>query len=278
MHHDRVAIGGLKLHLTDWGGAGLPPLFLVHGLASTRHMFDLIAPPLTARCHVFAYDQRGHGESDKPDDGYDFETIAGDLDRLADALGFAGERLAVVGHSWGAYSALYYAATRPARTARAVLLDGGIRPLQARFPTWAEGEIGLSPPSYEGVTLADLPGMIRRWQGAGYRPETEPLAMTIYDVSDPQHVRAHLSRASNLRIARALWQFQPAAYLPHVDCPLLIVNAVPPGETADPLAVQAAAQAQALVRDVRIVWMPETIHDIPWHRPAELSALLATFL
>lgn len=278
MLSQRIDIGTLCLHVIDWGGAGLPPLLLLHGLASSSHMFDLIAEPLTHKYHVYAVDQRGHGLSDKPSDGYDFETIAHDIDLLADALGYREQPLTVVGHSWGAYTALYYAATRPRRTTKAVLLDGGIRPLSDLFPTWAEGEIGLAPPRYENMTVADIRQLIQRWQGPGYRPETEPLAMSIFDLGDPNNVTARLNRPNNMKIAYALWAFKPTDYYAQVRCPLLVVNAVEPGQTISPQMHEYARQAETQTAQAKVVWMHETIHDMPWHRPEELSVILADFL
>lgn len=279
MHTERfVRVGDLNFYVQSWGDAGRPPLFLVHGLASTSHMFDLIAEPLAAHYSVYAYDQRGHGQSDKPSDGYEFEPIARDLDLLADALGYVDQPLTVIGHSWGAYTALYYAATRPDRTAKAVLLDGGIRPLRDLFPTWAEGEIGLAPPPYVDMTVDDIKQFIRKWQAAGYRPETEPLALTVFDLSDPHNVHAHLSRANNMLIARALWEFEPTNYYARTRCPLLIVNAVDPGKSISLEMRTYALQAETLAPSARVHWMIDTIHDIPWHRPHALTAVLADFL
>lgn len=273
-----VMLGQLRLHVLDWGGGDRPPLFMLHGVASSSHMFDRIAEPLTQRYRVFAVDQRGHGLSDKPSDGYEFETIAHDLDLLADALGYRDQSLTLVGHSWGAYTALYYAATRPARMTKAVLLDGGIRPLRDRFPTWAEAEIGMAPPPYVNMNLDDVKQLIRRWQGVGYRPETEALALTIFDQSDPHNIRALLSRDNNMHIARALWSIRPADYFSRVRCPLLIVMAVEPGRTITPQECGYAEQAERGLANARVVWMFDTIHDIPWHRPQELNEVLAVFL
>jgi pimeloyl-ACP methyl ester carboxylesterase len=145
-----VQVQGLHLHLTQWGQAG-EPFLLLHGLASTRHMFDLVAPLLDDTFTLYAPDQRGHGESDKPATGYDFDTICADLDGLADALGLTGSfRLA--GHSWGAYTALHYAATRPDRVSRLFLIDGGVAAIRDRFgATWEETEAKMAPHSFEGV-------------------------------------------------------------------------------------------------------------------------------
>ena len=69
-----VTANGLQLHYRRWAaarpGADLPPLLLVHGLASSAHIWNLVAPLLAAQGHsVTALDQRGHGESDKPGSG-----------------------------------------------------------------------------------------------------------------------------------------------------------------------------------------------------------------
>ena len=55
---------------------------LLHGLASTHRIWDLVAPLLAQDFSVVALDQRGHGESAKPDSGYDFGTVAADLNGL----------------------------------------------------------------------------------------------------------------------------------------------------------------------------------------------------
>ena len=272
-----IAAGDLRLHVVDWGGSAGRILVLLHGLASTVHMFDLIAADFTDRYHVYAVDQRGHGLSDTPDSGYDFETIARDLDRLLAALNPDGLPVALVGHSWGAYTALYYAATRSID--RVVLVDGGVRPLTDLFPTWELGEVGLAPPVYENVTVEQIQRYIEHvWLKGIYRPEIGPLALSIFDLSQPADVHARLSRANNMLIARSLWAFMPGDYFARVQCPALVVVAVPEGGEIMPLVQRRLDQAQAELPHGRLVVMRDTVHDIPWHRPRELSALLREFL
>src|ERR1051325_4783654 len=92
----------LRLNVFEWGSAAKPLLILLHGLASSSHMFDLIAPDLAVAYHVIAFDTRRHGLSDKPISGYDYETVASDLDRLIAALGLINTPFVLAGHSWGA--------------------------------------------------------------------------------------------------------------------------------------------------------------------------------
>lgn len=279
MNQRRIDTGGIHLNLLDWGREGLPPLFLLHGLASTSRMFDLIAEALAQHHHVLAFDQRGHGLSDKPAVGYDFETVAGDLDRLAHALGVAEQPFALAGHSWGAYTALYYAATRPGRVAQAALIDGGIHPLRDAYPTWDEAQLKLAPPTYHRQTADDIKARVRAWLGDAYRPATEALALSVFDLSDPNDVHAHLSRDNHWQILRAIWEFTPSDHFARVRCPLLTVHAVPPASGQPPPSLIARVdEMQQHIAQAQVVWMENTSHDIPWHRPAELSAILSRFL
>ena len=240
-------------------------------------MFDLIAPALTARFHVYAVDQRGHGLSDKPSAGYDFETIARDLDVLLEKL-VGDERPIVVGHSWGAYTTLYYAATRPERFQRAVLLDGGIRRIADQYPTWDEAEKGMSPPRYKDRSLADIQAMIRdEWLGDIFRPELLLLALSIFDTTNLADVRAHLTYENHMQIAHALWSFEPSDYYPRVQCPILIVNAMNDESTLGEMQPYTA-QAMQILPNVNVVWMHNTVHDIPWHRPEMLLKVFDLWL
>ena len=92
-----VDTGEVRLHAVI-GGDG-PPLLLVHGWPETWYAWRLLMPALARDFEVIAVDQRGIGLSDKPADGYDTGTLAGDLVALMDALGH--ERFAVVGHDTG---------------------------------------------------------------------------------------------------------------------------------------------------------------------------------
>lgn len=270
-----LQLGALRLHVREWGDAHLPPLILMHGLASTSRMFDLIAPSLADHHHVIAPDQRGHGLSDQPDAGYDFETIARDLDHLLDAYGIG--QAALVGHSWGAYTTVYYAATRPARVGKAGLIDGGVRPLSDVYQTWSEAEVKMSPPEYRNRTLTDIERMIEvDWLGSAFRPELLPLALSVFDASDPKDVHARLNRDNHMQIAHAIWEMRPADYYPRIKCPLLIVNAGKPG--ADTQMDSYLRAAEQSIEQVQVVWMADTVHDIPWQRPHELTSVLDPFL
>jgi pimeloyl-ACP methyl ester carboxylesterase len=87
-----VEVAGLRLHFQQWGqSSARSGVVLVHGLGSSSHIWDLVAPILAEgdTLRVVALDQRGHGESDQPDSGYDFGSVVGDLAGFVEALGLA---------------------------------------------------------------------------------------------------------------------------------------------------------------------------------------------
>jgi pimeloyl-ACP methyl ester carboxylesterase len=114
-----IDTGELRLHAVI-GGEG-PPLLLVHGWPENWYAWRLVMPALARDYEVIAVDQRGIGLSDKPEDGYDAGTLAGDLIALMDVLGH--ERFAVVGHDTGYIISYALAADHPDRVDRVALAE-----------------------------------------------------------------------------------------------------------------------------------------------------------
>ena len=271
---------GIQMHYRDWGGKGRP-ILLLHGLASSSRIWDLIAPRLTPYGRVVALDQRGHGATAKPDDGYDFTTIVADAQGAVAALGLRAP--VVIGHSWGAGVALTYAAQDPVCPG-VVLVDGGLVDLRARpAATWEETSRRLAPPDLSHFHLDDL--VRHMGQGPlGTLDESfrRSFFRSLMEEQPDGTVRPRLTRDRHMAILHAMWKQRLASVLDQVACPILAImaEAEKPGDKADPF--QAAKQrtlAQAAQHpNVHIVTLPDTIHDIPLHRPVELARLIGDWL
>jgi pimeloyl-ACP methyl ester carboxylesterase len=127
-----VDIGELRLHAVT-GGDG-PPLLLVHGWPQTWYAWRMVMPALARDFSVIAVDQRGIGLSDKPQDGYDTGTLAGDLVALMDALGH--QRFALYGTDVGMPIAYALAADHPDRLDRLAVSEAplpGVSPSPPLF-------------------------------------------------------------------------------------------------------------------------------------------------
>lgn len=98
---------------------------LVHGWKQSHRLFDRVIAELSGERTVLAYDQRGMGESDKPDCSYDFERMAADLLELLERCDL--RNCLLVGWSMGCTTVLKAAEANPERIARVMLMNGPLR-------------------------------------------------------------------------------------------------------------------------------------------------------
>ena len=266
-----IDLRGLPFHYRDWGGNGRPVL-LLHGLASTCHIWDLVAPILAADFRIVALDQRGHGRSAQVDDGYDFATVSGDAAAFINAMGW--QRPVIVGHSWGADVALELAVARPDHAGGLVFVDGGTIEPSAR-PGWTpeQARLDLAPPVFRGFTLE----MMRERIIAGGRFGPEPPAAAVaavlanFRVLNDGTIQSRLRRENHLRIIDALWEHKPSQLYPLLQCPVLLLPArqsTPDAHERRFRREEAIAKAESLLPRSRTVWLENSIHDVPLQRPA----------
>jgi esterase len=115
-------VGGLRLHLLDWGGEHRTPLLLLHGFTGHAHALDTLSIALQPHFRVLALDQRGHGDSD-PAETYDALAAFDDISGVVDQLGLTS--LVVIGFSMGGRHAMYLAGKRPELVDKLVVIDIG---------------------------------------------------------------------------------------------------------------------------------------------------------
>jgi pimeloyl-ACP methyl ester carboxylesterase len=118
-----VTVNGLRLNYTEHGSGS--PVVLLHGLMGNVETWRDTTTHLETGFRVVAYDARGHGRSDKPDDpsAYSQELLVADLQGLLDRLGL--DRCTLVGHSMGAGVSLNFALKHPERCLGLVLVGIG---------------------------------------------------------------------------------------------------------------------------------------------------------
>jgi pimeloyl-ACP methyl ester carboxylesterase len=255
-------------------GSAPPPYLLVHGLASNARLLDGVARRLAeAGRRSAAVDLRGHGHSDKPDSGYDFDTIAGDLRGLIDALGPGFERPILVGQSWGASVVLHFAVRHPDLTRGIVLVDGGLTDLRDAFPTWDVCWERLAPPQLVGLPLSSVEDYFRSahadWPEAGFEG-----SLGNFEIRPDRTIAPWLSRDHHRDILESMWAQSTADLWRRLRVPALIVP-VDGGESDWTKAKRAGAEAALAATGatgvpVRVRWF-EGDHDIHAQHPAELA-------
>lgn len=142
----------VRIHVATWPGpTDALPLVLLHGIWDTWQTFERAATRLATERTVHALDLRGHGESDKPEDGYEPADYAADVMGVLDQLGH--EHVALLGFSLGSLVASQLVATRPVGIARLILEDPPFSPgtdLRGRS-AWLRALLDLKNQPFEEV-------------------------------------------------------------------------------------------------------------------------------
>jgi pimeloyl-ACP methyl ester carboxylesterase len=117
--HDVTLPAGHSLRYYEWGGSGTN-LVLLHGSGSYALQWEWVAEHLDPDLHVFAIDQRGHGDSGRPDGEYSAEEYAEDIHQFVDTLGL--RQIVIAGNSLGGRVAQVFAADYPRQCTAAVIM------------------------------------------------------------------------------------------------------------------------------------------------------------
>ena len=112
---------GLTLHYYEWPGPR-PNLVLLHPSSGYGRMWQATADALGSEFHVYALDQRGHGDSARPDGDYSAEEYADDVHLFFRQVGI--DKAVVAGQSLGGRVGEVFAAVYPGEI-QALGLVGG---------------------------------------------------------------------------------------------------------------------------------------------------------
>lgn len=116
---------GAKLFHRDWGDGA--PVVFCHPWALNADIWEYQLVALSERgFRCIAYDRRGHGRSDDPGRGYDYDTLAADLAAVIEALDLRDVTL--VGYSMGSAEIIRYVSRYGAGRISRILLTSPVAP------------------------------------------------------------------------------------------------------------------------------------------------------
>lgn len=126
-HYDvlTIPVTGGTLTAGRWAGRpGAPTVLAAHGITANHLAWAPVAQALDDAVTLVAPDLRGRGRSNDLPEPFGIRAHAEDLVAVLDELGL--ERVALVGHSMGAFVVSTAAAHHPERFGPLVLVDGGL--------------------------------------------------------------------------------------------------------------------------------------------------------
>jgi pimeloyl-ACP methyl ester carboxylesterase len=252
----------VAIHTVAWvGPGGRPPVVMLHGIWDTWRIFERLAAHLSAEQTIYALDLRGHGDSDKPAEGYAISDYAADVRDVLDQLGH--EQVILQGFSLGALVATQLVADQPERVARLILED---------------------PPHSPG---ADPRGRAA-WLGTLLEIKQLPFEAVVEELSDLYPTR---DRATNELSARALINTADGPFRAMrdsgitLDIPVILARSTQPTLIlrADPQyggALNERGRDELLTArpDAQVVEFPDTGHLIHAEREAAFTAAVEAFL
>jgi non-heme chloroperoxidase len=250
---------GLRLHYGESGRPDGAPVLFLHGWPDSSFSWSRVWPLLPETLRCLAMDQRGFGDSDRPDSGYTIPQMADDALAFLDALGI--ERAALVGHSFGSFVARQAAIAQPRRITALALIGTGFA---ASNPVTLEVQ----------ASLRDFPDpipveFVRDFQ-----------AGTIHHPVPPEFFDRIV--AESIKLPPRLWRLtfdgllehDDTARLARIEAPTLLLwgdrDALFPRSDQDRFLAAVPAARLSLYRD--------TGHCPNWERPEQVAADLGTFL
>lgn len=264
-----VDLGNLTLTISE-AGVGGRPLLLIHGFTGARSDFaDHFDALAEAGWHVVAPDNRGHGDSSKPDaeDDYDFDIFAADALALADALGW--DTFVLLGHSMGGMVVQHLVLSAPERVTALILMDTHHGQLDVDADTVALG-----------VAVARTGDMdtIAQVSAADSPLTTEAHRRTA--ATRPGYV--DMGIRNTLRSAPAMYARMATRITdPHdrlddlsaIGCPTLVIV----GEQDKPF-IDASRSMAATIPNAELVVIPDAGHSPQFENPDAWIEAITTFL
>jgi non-heme chloroperoxidase len=145
---------GVALHYAERGDREGEAIVSLHAYTDSWFSFSRMLPLLSPEYHAFAFDQRGHGDSDKPECCYMVDDFTADVDAFMDEVGI--EEATLVGDSSGGMIAQRVALDYSHRVSRLVLIGS---------PTTLVNNEAVIDAGKEMVALEDpiRPGLVREF-------------------------------------------------------------------------------------------------------------------
>ena len=249
---------GVTLPYVEQGDPRARAVLLLHAWVESSACFDRLLQAVPPTLRVFAMDLRGHGDADKPANGYAVVNFADDIEAFMDAVGLRSAVL--LGSSSGGYVAQQVAVQVPHRVGGLVLV-GAPRSLQGR-PAFADEVDRLTEPvdpTWVEESLTWIP-----------RYHDVPDWYIKDRIHDGVRVPAHVWMASLTGLMTAV----PPSESATITAPTLIIW----GERDELLSQQDGYLLAAAIPGSRFIVYEDTGHLVLWEQPERVATDLTNFV
>jgi len=262
----------IDLYYEDHGSG--KPVVLIHGWPLSGASWEKqVAALLTAGHRVVTYDRRGFGRSGKPSTGYDYDTLAKDLDTLLNKLDLRDVTL--VGFSMGGGEVARYLGRHGAGRVKKAAFIAAITPFLLKT---ADNATGVDQGVFEEIKkslAADRPAFLSGFLKNFYNVDQHGVKLISDDaVRASWNVAVGASAKATLDCVQA-WLTDFRVDLSRVDMPVLILH----GEADRITPAEATAKPLSkIVKGARLTLVPEGPHGLTWTHADAVNRELLGFV
>lgn len=252
------------------------PVILIHGWPLSHRMWEAqIAYLVEAGYRVIAYDRRGFGESFKPWNGYDYDTLAADLSAIIEQLDL--NHVHLVGFSMGGGEVARYIAKYGSHRIAKIVLISAVTPYLMKTDDNPDGIDKSVFEEMEAGLTTDRPGFLDaftkkfvNWSDDGNNAISEAQLKYMWDIGVWANPRATIA---------AMHAFSQTDFRDDIaaleDIPVLIIH----GDADQTVPFEASGQrTREALADSQLVVIAGGAHGLTMTHPDEINAILGKFL
>ena len=250
---------GIKVKYVEMGQRGKETLILLHGMTDNSRSWSLIAPYFTDKYHVLIIDQRGHGDSDKPDFRmYAISDYASDLASFMQAKNI--KQAHIVGHSLGSMIAQTFAVNYPEKVNKIVLEASAL----VEFNSLGRG-------IYDDVLKFGNKNPDDEFMAAWYtNPNPVDMDFLNREMKESQNIPPHAWRA--ITKGAAFSNLMP--FMDELKSPVLILW----GDADGFFSKEAQEALHKSIPQAKFITYKGVGHNIQWEIPEKMAKDIKVFL
>lgn len=263
----------IKISYADYGTG--KPVVLIHGWPLSHRMWEKQIIALTeAGYRVIAYDRRGFGESYKPWDGFDYDTLATDLHCLMEELDL--HKVTLVGFSMGGGEVARYLSTHGSERVSKAVLMSAVTPYMLQT---SDNPTGIDQAVFDGMLqglLSDRPGFLEEfckkfvnWDKDGKDLISQAALNHCWDIA------VWASPKAAIACVKAFSSTDFRKDLAAIDVPTLVLH----GDDDQIVPFESSGQlTHSLVAGSELVVIEGGAHGLTYTQPEKVNQVLLDFI